>query len=312
MEKFKYTSPNVLLVTSRNPQGTLTTAAEQGTAVEPTGIAHRGFAGVYPENTVAAIEAAVTDSRATSVEIDVMPTADGEVVVFHDDTLSRLTDAPPSVAGTNLWELAYDRIAGYDVLGTSQSIPRLGDVLAAIPPEVTVNIELKNPGSTELRFAETLDESTLAAATDRWREFVGRVVDIATDGGHDLLFSSFYEGALAATRELAPSVPIASVFHNSVETGLELSRRYDVEAVHPPWNMVTDAGLPIDAPVSGSFDDVDLVEMAHDEGRDVNAWTVTTWQQAAALAAAGVDGIIADYPGVCTPSERPDPDSITQ
>jgi len=299
-------------VTSRNPQGTLTTAAEQGTAVEPTGIAHRGFAGVYPENTVAAIEAAVTDSRATSVEIDVMPTADGEVVVFHDDTLSRLTDAPPSVAGTNLWELAYDRIAGYDVLGTSQSIPRLGDVLAAIPPEVTVNIELKNPGSTELRFAETLDESTLVAATDRWREFIGRVAEIATDGGHDLLFSSFYEGALAATRELAPSVPIASVFHDSVETGLELGRRYDVEAIHPPWNMVTDISPPTDGPVPGSFDDVDLVEVAHDEGREVNAWTVTTWQQAAALAAAGVDGIIADYPGVCTPYDRDEPDPLTQ
>lgn len=297
-------------MTSGNPQGTLATAVDGQTAVEPNGIAHRGFAGIYPENTVAAVEAAVDDSRTASVEIDVMPTADGEIVVFHDDDLSRLTDAPPSVAATELWELPYDRIAGYNVLGTSQSIPRLGDVLAAIPPEVTVNIELKNPGSTELRFAEALDESTLAAATDRWRAFVGQVVDIATEGGHDLLFSSFYEGALAATRELAPSVPVASVFHNSVETGLELSRRYDVEAIHPPWNMVTDASLPTDGPVSGPFGDVDLVETAHAEGRAVNAWTVTTWQQAAALAAAGVDGIIADYPGVCGPAARFSVDSV--
>jgi len=299
-------------VTSGNSQETLTPAADGQAAVGPTGIAHRGFAGVYPENTVAAVEAAVRDSRATSIEVDVMPTADGEIVVFHDDDLSRLTNAPPSVAGTNLWELPYDRIAGYNVLGTTQSVPRLGEVLAAIPPEMTVNIELKNPGSAELRFAETLDESTLAVATDRWREFVGQVIDIATDGGHDLLFSSFYEGALAATRELAPSVPVASVFHNSVETGLELSRRYDVEAIHPPWNMVTDASLSTDGPVSGSFDDADLVAMAHEAGREVNAWTVTTWRQAAALAEAGVDGIIADYPGVCVPHERPDLESVTQ
>jgi glycerophosphoryl diester phosphodiesterase len=294
-----------------NPKETLATASEGQAAVGPNGIAHRGFAGVYPENTVAAVEAAVADDRATTVEIDVMPTADGEVVVFHDDTLSRLTNAPASVAETNLWELPYDRIAGYSVLGTTQSIPLLADVLAAIPPEMTVNIELKNPGSTELRFAEALDGSTLDAATDRWREFVGWVVDIATDGGHDLLVSSFYEGALAATRELAPSVPIASVFHDSVDTGLELARRYDVEAIHPPWNMVADAPLPIEGPVSGSFDDVDLVEVAHAEGRAVNAWTVTTWQQAAVLAEAGVDGIIADYPGVCAPYERSDPDTLT-
>ncbi|MFW5978039.1 MAG: glycerophosphodiester phosphodiesterase [Halohasta sp.] len=294
-----------------NPKETLATASERRAAVGPNGIAHRGFAGVYPENTVAAVEAVGADGRATSVEIDVMPTADGEVVVFHDDTLSRLTNAPESVAQTNLWELPYDRIAGYSVLGTSQSIPLLSDILAVIPPELTVNIELKNPGSQELRFAETLHGSTLDAATDRWREFVGQVLDIATDGGHDLLVSSFYEGALAATRELAPSVSIAAVFYDSVDTGLELSRRYDVEAIHPPWNMVADASLPTDGPVSGSFGDIDLVEVAHDEGRAVNAWTVTTWQQAAALAEAGVDGIIADYPGVCAPYERSDPDPGT-
>lgn len=297
-------------MTSGNPQGTLTTAPEQQAVVELNGIAHRGFAGVYPENTVAAVEAAVADGRARTVEIDVMPTADGEVIVCHDDELSRLTNAPKSIAETNLWELSYDKIAGYSVLGTSQSIPLLSDVLAAIPPEFTVNIELKNPGSADLRFAETLDESTLVAATDRWRTFVGRVVDIATDSGHDLLFSSFYEGALAATRELAPSVPVASVFYDSVDTGLELSRRYDVEAIHPPWNMVADSELPTDGPVSGSFDDIDLVEVAHAEDRTVNAWTVTTWQQTAALRRAGVDGIIADYPGVCTPHEQPDPASL--
>jgi len=294
-------------VTSGNPQGTLTTALDPEAAVEPNGIAHRGFAGVFPENTVAAVEAAVADSRATTIEIDVMPTADGEIVVFHDDNLSRLTNAPKSVAETDLWELSYDTIAGYGVLGTSQSVPLLSDVLAAVPPELTVNIELKNPGSAGLRFAETLDESALVTATDRWREFVGRVLDIATDGGHDLLVSSFYEGALASTRELAPSVPIASVFYDSADTGLELSRRYDVEAIHPPWNMVAGSELSTDGPVSGSFADLDLVGVAHAEGRAVNAWTVTTWQQAAALGRAGVDGIIADYPGVCTPHERLDP-----
>jgi len=299
-------------VRSGSPQGTLPAAADGQTAAELNGIAHRGFAGVYPENTVAAVEAAVADGRATTVEIDVMPTADGEIVVFHDDTLARLTNAPESVAETAVWDLPYDRIAGYSVLGTEQSIPLLDTVLTAIPSAVSVNIELKNPGSTGLRFAETLDGAALDAAVDRWRAFVGQVLDIATDGGHDLLLSSFYEGALAATRELAPSVPIAAVVHESVDTGLELARRYDVEAIHPPWNVVTDASLPTDGPVSGSAGDLDLVEVAHDEGRAVNAWTVTTWQQAAALSAAGVDGIIADYPGVCAPYGRPTPDSATQ
>jgi len=287
-------------VTTGNSNGGLTTVPEQQVAVEPNVIAHRGFAGIYPENTVAAVEGSVADGRAATIEVDVMPTADGEIIVFHDDTLARLTNAPDSVSETPLWELSYDRIAGYSVLGTTQSIPLLGDVLAAIPPEVTVNIELKNPGSETLRFAEALDGSALDTATDRWRQFVGRVLDIAAEFDTELLVSSFYEGALAAVDELDRSVPIASVFYDSVDTGLELSHRYDVEAIHPPWNMVTGPGLSDDTQVPGSFADTDLVALAHEEGWLVNAWTVTTWHQAAELQEAGVDGIIADYPGVCT------------
>jgi len=285
-------------VRSGNPNAGLSTAVGHQTAVNPRVIAHRGFAGIYPENTVAAVEGSVADGRAETIEIDVMPTADDRIVVFHDDDLSRLTNAPTSVSKTNVWELPYDQIAGYSVLGTVQSVPLLTDMLAAIPPEFTINIELKNPGSEALRFAEPLGESALTAATDRWRSFVGRVLDIVSEVDNELLFSSFCEGALAATRELDPSVPIASVCYDSIDTGLELSRRYDVEAIHPPWSMVTDTGLLTGPPVPGPFDDLDLVKIAHEEGRAVNAWTVTTWQQATALQRAGVDGIITDYPGV--------------
>lgn len=289
---------------SGNPNAGLSTAAHQ-TVVEPSVIAHRGFAGIYPENTVAAIEGSVADGRAETIEIDVMPTADDRIVVFHDDDLSRLTNAPTSVSGKRIWDLSYDQITGYSVLGTTQSVPLLTDVLAVVPPEFTVNIELKNPGCKDLRFAEPLGESALDAATDRWRSFVGRVLDIATSADNELLVSSFYEGALASTRELDPSVSIASVCYDSVDSGLEISRRYDVEAIHPPWNMVTDAGVAGEPPVAGSFGDTDLVEVAHEEGRAVNAWTVTTWHQAAELGRAGVDGIITDYPGVSAANHSP-------
>jgi len=300
-------------VTSGNPNGGLTTAAAQQ-AASPTVFAHRGFAGIYPENTVAAVERAVADGRAAAIEVDVMPTADGELVVFHDDTLARVTNAPKSVATKPVWELSYEQIAGYSVLGTTQSVPLLSDVLAVIPADVTVNIELKNPGCRQLRFAEVLDDRTLEAATDRWLAFVGSVLDTATASGHELLVSSFYEGALAATRRLDSSVPIASVFYDSVETGLTLSRRYDVRAIHPPWNMLVSPGDSTDdVPVSGPFDNTDLVEIAAAEGWDINAWTVTTWHQAAALSRVGVDGIITDYPGVCTsPGQYSEPQPSTQ
>ncbi|MFW5978142.1 MAG: glycerophosphodiester phosphodiesterase [Halohasta sp.] len=289
-------------MTSGDPnRGQATATAGYRTAAGTDVIAHRGFAGVHPENTVAAVEASVADGRASMIEIDVMPTADGKIVVFHDDDLGRVTNAPKSVAETKLWELPYERIAGYSVLGTDQSIPRLTDVLAAIPPEIGVNIELKNPGCDELRFAEPLDDPALDEATDRWRAFVGRVLDTAADYEHELLFSSFYEGALAATRELDPSAAVATVCYDSVDTGLRLGRRYDVAAIHVPWNMVTEPPTGTATPVDEPIADGRLVDRAHAEGWRVNAWTVTTWHQAATLRRAGVDGIIADYPGVVHP-----------
>jgi len=265
----------------------------------PQLIAHRGFAGIFPENTVAALANAAADGRTDAVELDVVPTRDGQIVVFHDDTLARVTNAPESIRKTNLWELSYEQIAGYSVLGTGESIPLLSDVLDAIPPGVRVNIELKNPGCDDLPFAETLDEQALATATDRWQDFIGRILDTTADYDNELLLSSFYEGALAATREQSPAVPIASVFYDSIETGLELTERYDTEAVHLPWNMVS--GTPFfnePSPAPAPFADVDLVGIAHDAGRQVNAWTVKTWREAIGLHHAGVDGIIADYPGV--------------
>jgi len=300
-------------VTSGNPtEGSTTVGPQQTSSLRV--FAHRGFAGVHPENTVAAVEGAVDDGRAAAIELDVMPTADGRVVVFHDDTLARVTNAPKSMAETPLWELSYEQIAGYSVLGTTQSVPLLSDVLAAIPTDLTVNIELKNPGSQQLRFAEVLGGQPLDAATDRWREFVGHVLDTVAESGHEVLISSFYEGALAATHELAPTAPLASVFYDSVETGLTLSRRYDVSAIHPPWSMLTEPTTPsADVPVSGPFAETDLIEVAGDEGWNVNAWTVTTWHQAAALQRVGVDGIITDYPGVChTQQQQSEPQPSTQ
>jgi glycerophosphoryl diester phosphodiesterase len=262
-------------------------------------IAHRGFAGIYPENTLAAITGSMSDGKADVIELDVMPTSDGSVIVFHDTDLERLTNAAGSIRRRNVWELPYESISGYDILGSGERVPLLSTALEAIPSNVAVNIELKNPGTAETRFAEPLLEAAIETASDRWIEFVGRVLDVATESGHDLLVSSFYEGALAATRRLDPTVPIASVFWDSVENGLEITRRYDTEAMHLPWNMISGTSLFNEpAPAPAPFEEVDLVGRAHEEGRVVNAWTVRTWHEASQLRRAGVDGVITDYPGL--------------
>lgn len=274
-------------------------------------IAHRGFAGVYPENTPTAMRRATRDADA--VELDVMPTRDGEVVVFHDEEPGRLTDAPPDLRDRKVWEWPYEDLRCLEVLDSGETVPRLSAVLDAVPADITINVELKNPGTADVQRTRKLDDGELAAARGRWRPFVERVLETAADYPHDLLLSSFYEGALAAVRSVDPGVPLAAVFWDSPEEGLAIARRHDCEAVHLPLNMVAGTTLfNADGPAPGPFEAVDVPAVAHEEGRTVNVWTVRTWYQARELGDADVDGLIADYPGLlrygATDAERGEAD----
>ncbi|WP_299237183.1 glycerophosphodiester phosphodiesterase [Natronomonas sp.] len=254
-------------------------------------IAHRGFAGENPENTVAAAVAAA-DRGADLVEVDAVPTASGDVVVFHDDRLAGregakgLTDAEGVV-----WETDTDTVTGAEVLDSGETVPRLSEVLAAVPAGVGVNVELKNPGRADLRVGEYLSESALSERTAVWRPFVERVLSVVEDHDNHVLFSSFCEAPLAVVRE-ASSHPIAPIAYESVADGTAVARRHDAEAIHPSLGAVLGTAGRSGSPDAG------LVATAHAEGRRVNAWTVATWRHAQRLADAGVDGIIADYSGL--------------
>ena len=264
----------------------------------PSTIAHRGFAYAYPENTLGAFREAVTvDPGLETLEIDVRQSADGELFVFHDDTLGRLTDAPADVRDRPVWELPFETIRSFDVLGTDERVPRLSEVLEAVPSDVRLNVEFKNPGRGDVRFAENLPSSAREAARDRWLEFAGRVVDVLAEYPHEVLVSSFFEGAIAAMRDVDPTVPVAWIFYESVADGFEVAGRYDCEAIHPPLSMLSGTTL-FNEEYTGRepYEEVDVLAIADDEGREVNAWTVDTWHQAAELRRIGVDGMLVDYP----------------
>lgn len=269
-----------------------TNATTHGT---PQVIAHRGYAAENPENTIAAMRAAAADDRTNAVEIDARATRDDRVIVFHDDNLSRLTDAPAAVATTPIRELSYAELSEYAIGDSDESIPLLVDVLAAIPESITVNIELKHPGCADIQLGAIDDSATRKAAGERWEPFVERVLDIVTNTAHEPLISSFYEGALAATQALAPAVSLAPLV-TDVATANCLATRYDAAAVHPPLSLLCSAAGDVSA------DGEQFLQAAHGANRQVNAWTVTTHQAATALAKAGVDGLIVDSPRVVSTS----------
>jgi glycerophosphoryl diester phosphodiesterase len=98
----------------------------------PLIIAHRGFSGKYPENTLAAIRAALA-LGVDMVEIDVHETRDGELVVFHDYRLDRLCGVRGRVCDVTLARLKR----------LNPAVPALADVLRVCRGRARVLVEIK-------------------------------------------------------------------------------------------------------------------------------------------------------------------------
>ena len=145
-------------------------------------IAHRGLhGGDVLENTIAAAEAAV--SAGYGIEADLQLTADEEVVVFHDDTLDRLTRASGPLSArkaTDLRKVPFRAGAGH--------IPNLREFLATVRGRVPLYLELKSAWDGDTRLVER------AAAV------------LASYSGPAALMS-FDPDLVKAVGEVAPTIP---------------------------------------------------------------------------------------------------------
>ncbi len=170
-------------------------------------IAHRGFAGLYPENTLTAIRQAA--ERADMIEVDVRQCRSGDPVVIHDETVDRVTDSTGAVADISLATLQ-----SMDVLGTGEGVPSLEAVLRTVPDGVGLNLELKEP------------------------DLVESVIDLIEAFDTEVLLSSFDVETLATARDLDPSIDRALLVDSSSEAAIERAASLDCTAIHPHWRLV--------------------------------------------------------------------------
>ena len=120
--------------------------------------AHRGLhGGEIPENSMAAFAAAC--DAGYGIELDVQLSRDGEVMVFHDDTLTRMTGQDARLASMTAAELAALRLGGTDA-----GIPRFAEVLALVRGRVPILVELKG---------ESLDTSLCEKTAALLRDYAG-------------------------------------------------------------------------------------------------------------------------------------------
>lgn len=233
-------------------------------AARPFVYGHRGVRGPLPENTLAAF-ARADDEGADGVELDVRLCRSGEVVVFHDPTLTRMTNGfdTREVAAMTLAELTQIDLGG------GERIPTLVQVLDwIIPRPLRLNVEIKRDVPNRLALVSSV-----------YRLLRGRF-DGRLNGR--LIISSFDPLMLMGFVPL--SVPLALIFHAGQERWHPWAW-----AASGPWTAAHPEAVMVHA---------DDVERMHKRGLSVNVWTVNTPEEARRLMALGVDGIISDTPGL--------------
>ncbi|HEL1612189.1 TPA: hypothetical protein TXL52_000220 [Streptococcus suis] len=102
--------------------------------------AHRGFhdnAGPAPENSLLAIQLAV--EKGYGIEFDIRLTKDGQLVVFHDETLKRT-----SGIDQNIEELTYEELLSFSLFASKERIPLLSQILSTVAGRVPLIVELKS------------------------------------------------------------------------------------------------------------------------------------------------------------------------
>ncbi len=255
-------------------------------------IAHRGARSLAPENTLPAADKAL-EHQADGWELDVAMSLDGELVVIHDDTLERTSNAvevfpdraPWSVYDFRLEELRqldfgswfvesdpFGQIAQGNVpaddleVYRGVTLPTLREALLFTKDNAWwVNIEIKDASGT------WADEVIVA-------DVVALVEELEMED--QVLISSFNFEYLGQVKELNASLPIGVVVNRIVMDPVELMREMDAQAFHPSMKHTY----------------AKQVQALREAGYSVNVWTVNEESDMQDLIAMGVSGIFTDFP----------------
>jgi len=229
-------------------------------------IGHRGARGEAPENTLSGFRY-LRQLGVRAVELDIQVSADGELVIIHDNSLERTTLAYGEVRLTHSSDLARINATrkSFPDWPEIEGIPTLREVMAVLHDFEHIQFEVK--AATEA------DCQTVAAKFPAlWREF---------GFGERAFTTSFNPRYLHLVRDAAPEIPRGFLFEqgfpgNPVEAALELG----CLALGPHQARC----------------DQSLLQAAHEAGLQVSTWTVNEVARMHELAQLGLDGLITDVP----------------
>jgi glycerophosphoryl diester phosphodiesterase len=234
----------------------------------PVVFAHRGDSAHAPENTLAAFTMAA-EVGAPAIEFDVKLSADGRVIVIHDQTVDRTTDGRGDVRRLPLAALRdLDAGARFADSFRGERIPTLEEVFETVGSRLYMNVELTN-------YATPLDH------------LVPEVVKLVKKFGLEqrVLFSSFFPNNLLKAAQLLPEARrglLAWAGWMGWPARAFGFRSNVYGALHPHLSNAT----------------LGLVNRVHAAGKRVHVWTVNAPDDIKRLVDLGVDGLFTDDPAL--------------
>ena len=222
----------------------------------PIIIGHRGAMGHVVENTLESVQKAM-DLDVDGIEIDIFKCKSGELVVFHDKNLSRLTNSNGLIESLDLDSIKKIR------LQKKYIIPTLTEVLDLVGGKVFLNIELKG--------------SETAILTN---QLIKKYIEKGNWTSEKFIISSFNWLELEKFYEINKDVPIAVLTDADPLDALPIAEKLNAKAINPSYKSLNPKN----------------VKKIHKAGYKVYPYTVNSKEKISKLISLNVDGIITDYP----------------
>jgi glycerophosphoryl diester phosphodiesterase len=233
----------------------------------PLLIAHRGANRLAPENSLPAF--AIAQSQGADVlETDLHVTSDGEIVLFHDHTLERMSDGAGPLFAHSLLELKRRRLRGPDGKITAEPIPTLIELLTATQGQMPLLLELKDWRFLDPRHAE-------------------RLVRILGDYGvlAKCAIISFNQALVRSIRQVCGQIPVGTItLLNPIPQG-------EGQLLGPFWPLLW---------LNPAY-----VAWAHRRGRLVAPLDTTPERRMERYLRMGVDAVLADDPAAALAAMKP-------
>lgn len=228
----------------------------------PIAVAHRGGAGVHPENTLEAFAHAVSLGY-RYLETDAHLTRDGHVIAFHDERLDRVTDKQGRVEALTLGEIREARIGGRG------QIVVLEELLTAFP-EQRINIDPKS--------------DAVVGALAQLLERIGAIERVC--------IGSFSDARIARMRQLLGPALCTS-------GGPRAVARLRIASIGGRTKVPSMGCVQVPTRARGiTLVDARFVRAAHLRSLPVHVWTIDDPVEMHRLLDLGVDGIMTDQPEV--------------